>query len=335
VRRPRAFVALAALGVVAGLLAPPGAGAAPVTRPRTESPVENPAPEFAVGRRELTFVDPSRPTDPNREYQGAPDRTLPVLVLYPAVGTPGGLSEANARPARRAGPYPLIVFSHGFTASGPAYGEVLLRRIAAHGYVVAAPTFPLSNRNAPGGPRLLDYVNQPEDVSFVIDRMLATNRRPGPLHGLVQRTEIGAIGHSLGGITTLGVTYNSEFRDRRIKAAVPMSGVQFKFGNGEWTWPPVPLLLVHGELDTVVPYRGSTRAYDAAQPPKFLLTLLDGPHTPFGAPYLDQIVRTVSNFLDRYLKHERRALARLEAEGTVPGVSTLQSEPRAKRQAPR
>lgn len=284
---------------------------------------------YAVGRREVTFVDSSRPTDSNRTFAGAPDRTLPTLIMYPAVGTARGLSQPSARPARRAGPFPLIVFSHGFRANGPAYGEVLLRRIAAHGYVVAAPTFPLSNASAPGGPKLLDYVNQPADVSFVIDRMLAMNRRPGALHGLIERKEIGAMGHSLGGITTLGVTYNSANADPRIKAAVPMSGLQLPFPGGKWTFPRVPLLLIHGDKDETVPYAGSTRAYAAAKAPRFLLTLLGAPHTPFGAPYLDQIVRTIDDFLDHYLRHDKRAtVARLERNGNSAGVSTLGSDPR-------
>ncbi len=301
----------------------------PATSPASARTARRPAPNrmYPVGSREVTFVDTSRPTAPNNTYQGAPDRTLPVLIMYPAVGTwtPDALSHAAAKPARKAGPFPLIVFSHGFTASGPAYGEVLLRRIAAHGYVVAAPTFPLTNHSAPGGPKLMDYVNQPEDVSFVIDKMLALNRHAGPLHGTIDRKEIGAMGHSLGAITTLGVTYNSAHRDRRIKAAVPMSGIQFTFPGGTWTWPHVPLLLVHGDKDGTVPYAGSTRAYRLAKTPKFLLTLLGAPHTPFGAPYLDQLVRTIDNFFDRYLRHGKHALTRLEQQGTVPGVSTLQS----------
>jgi dienelactone hydrolase len=305
-------------------LLPPEAGARTGAQPHAKrAPV---ATEYAVGRRDVTLVDSSRPTASNRTYTGAPDRTLPVLILYPATGTAGGPSQLSARPARRAGPFPLIVFAHGFRANGPAYGEVLLRRIAAHGYVVAAPTFPLSSAAAPGGPKLVDYVNQPADVSFVIDRMLAMNRRPGALRGLIERKEIGAMGHSLGGITTLGVTYNSAHADRRIKAAVPMSGMQLPFPGGKWTFPRVPLLLIHGDRDATVPFAGSTRAYAAAKAPKFLLTLLNAPHTPFGAPYLDQIVRTIDNFLDRYLRHDKRALTSLEVQGTVPGVSTLESD---------
>jgi dienelactone hydrolase len=318
---------LVTAAVVAPVLVTPG-GATAFARAEKRSGAVT---EYAVGRFDAQFVDQSRPTDPNGTYAGSPIRTLPVLIMYPATGTPGGLSKklskTSAKPARRAGPFPLIVFSHGFTASGPAYGEVLLRRIAAHGYVVAAPTFPLSNRDAPGGPKLLDYVNQPADVSFVIDKMLALNRQEGPFHGLMDRKEIGAMGHSLGAITTLGVTYNSANADPRIKAAVPLSGLQLPFPGGTWTWPRVPLLLVHGDKDGTVPYAGSTKSYANAKAPKFLLTLLGAPHTPFGAPYLDQIVRTIDNFLDRYLRHDKHALTRLEQTGTVPGVSTLESNP--------
>jgi len=310
------------------LLLAPAAALSATTRSAPSVEARPNESEYAVGRREVTFVDSSRPTGSNHSFTGAADRTLPVLIMYPAKGIPGGLSEPDARPARRAGPFPLIVFSHGFRATGPAYGDVLLRRIAAHGYVVAAPTFPLSNARAPGGPKLEDYVNQPEDVSFVIDRVLAMNRRKGPLRGLIERKEIGAMGHSLGGITTLGVTYNRANADPRIKAAVPISGLQLPFPDGTWTFPRVPLLLIHGDDDRTVPYAGSTLAYAAATAPKFLLTLLDAPHTPFGAPFLDQVVRSIDDFLDRYLRHEKRALARLVRGGTVAGVSTLESDPR-------
>lgn len=312
-----------ALALVVTLAGPVGAQAAGrVTR--DSSPTT-----YAVGKRSEVFVDSSRPTDPNGTYPGAPSRTLPVLVLYPATGTPGGEPREGARAARHGGPFPLVVFSHGFTAHGPDYDVVLLRRIAAHGYVVAAPTFPLSSGGAPGGPRLLDYVNQPGDVSFVITKMLRLDRRDGTLHGVIDREEIGAIGHSLGAITTLGVTYNSCCADRRIKAAVPISGLELPFHDKAWSWPAVPLLLIHGDHDETVPYAGSTLAYAHAKPPKYLLTLLDAPHTPFRVPYQESIVRVVNAFLDGYLKHDRSARHRLPQDANVPGVASLQSRTHA------
>jgi predicted dienelactone hydrolase len=289
------------------------------TRPRARV-------EFAVGTRTVTFVDRDRPTDANGDAPGAPERTLPVLVLYPSRGAPDGPTVPDAKPARRAGPFPLVVFSHGFTASGPAYAEILLRHIAARGYVVAAPTFPLSNGNAPGGPRLVDYVNQPADVSFVITRMLRANRGRGPLSDLIAPKRIGVMGHSLGAITTLGVTYNRCCADRRIKAAVPVAGLQLPFGSGTWSWPPVPLLLIHGDRDRTVPVEGSRAAYADAEAPKYLVTLLDGTHTPAVPPYSDVVIRSTVDFFDRYLRDQRGALARLRRDANVPSVSILQAE---------
>jgi hypothetical protein len=63
------------------------------------------------------------------------------------------------------GPHPLILFAHGFALT-PADYAPLLRAIASAGYVVAAPIFPLTNTNAPGGPDEADLANQSRDVSF-------------------------------------------------------------------------------------------------------------------------------------------------------------------------
>lgn len=286
---------------------------------------EKTARQYAVGEVTETFVDSTRPTDANGTYAGAPDRTLPVLVLYPAKGTPGGEPVEDAAPARKEAPYPLVVFSHGFTATGPVYESRLLRGIAAAGYVVAAPTYPLSSRDAPGGPKITDYANQPGDVSFVIDEMLRLNRRDPELRGMIDPKRIGAAGHSLGAITTLGVTYNSCCVDDRIDAAVPMSGLQLPFRDQPWAWPDVPLLLIHGDEDELVPYEGSTETYADASAPKHLLTLLGAPHTPFFGEWKPVIVAATVDFLDRYLEGRRAALGRLTKDANIDGVATLQS----------
>ena len=191
----RVLVAVVAVLAAVGTgvpTAPAGASSKPLATEDT----------YGVGVRTETFVDRSRPTNANGSYPGAPTRTLPTTIWYPAEGTPGPTEQPNA-PAYDDRRFPLLVFSHGFTASGPAYG-LLLRRIASAGYVVAAPTFPLSNGGAPGGPRLADVFNQPADVSFVIDQMLAANADPASaFHGTIDPDRIGVGGHSLGAITTL------------------------------------------------------------------------------------------------------------------------------------
>ena len=281
---------------------------------------------YAVGKRSYTFVDRSRPTAANGTYPGAPTRTLPTLVLYPTAGAPGGAAVPGAPPLRHRGGFPLVVFSHGFGASGPAY-EALLDRFVAQGYVVAAPTFPLSNGAAPGGPKLTDYVNQPADVSFVIGRVLRLARTDPSLRRAVDRHDVGIAGHSLGAITTLGLALNSCCHDRRVEAAVAFSGLVLPFPGGTaYAGRIPPLMLVHGDKDGTVPYSGSTSIYAQAPAPKVLLTLLGAPHTPFFPPWLDPTVRSVTDFLDGYLKHDRRALRRLGGDGNVPGVTTLQQD---------
>ena len=286
---------------------------------------------YAVGKRSYTFVDRSRPTAANGAYAGAPTRTLPTLLLYPTAGAPGGPSVDGARPLRHRGGFPLVVFSHGFGANGPLY-EPLLDRFVAQGYVVAAPTFPLSNGAAPGGPRLGDYVNQPADVSFVLGRVLRLARTDRGLRRTIDRHDVGIAGHSLGAITTLGLALNTCCHDRRVEAAVAFSGLQLPFPPGTpYAGRIPPLMLVHGDADGTVPYAGSTQIYAKAPGPKALLTLLGAPHTPFLPPWLDPTVRSVTDFLDGYLKHDRRALSHLGRDGNVPGVAKLQRDLRRRR----
>jgi fermentation-respiration switch protein FrsA (DUF1100 family) len=218
--------------------------------------------------------------------------------------------------------FPLLVFAHGFTGTGPAYG-LLLRRIASAGYVVAAPTFPLSNGAAPGGPRLIDVLNQPADVSFVIDELLRLDADPASPYGSVLwRRRIAAGGHSLGGVTTLGLL-NSCCRDGRIDAYIPMSGVEVPF-SGTYTRDfRAPMLLVHGDQDTIVPFSASQSAFAVTQGPKFLLDLLDGGHVPFGPPYGDVVINTVVHFLDRYLKDAPGSIRAMVRDGNVPGAAQL------------
>jgi len=313
-RRSLAVAVVVALATVgAGVPAPAPAAAAP--RLAGEG-------TYAVGVRTETFIDTSRPTSPNNSYPGAPTRTLVTTIWYPSEGSPGGPDQPNA-PAWEDRRFPLLVFAHGFTASGPAYGG-LLRRIASAGFVVAAPTFPLSNGQAPGGPRLVDVLNQPADVSFVIDELLRLEReRGGPYAGLIRRQRIAVGGHSLGGVTTLGLLHDCCI-DRRIDAYIPMSGIAVPFPDGDYSWDRrAPLLLVHGEDDTVVPYAGSLHVFDDARRPKFLLALIDGSHVPFGGAQGDAIVTSTIHFLDRYLNGRDRAVRALLEDGNVPGVAAL------------
>jgi predicted dienelactone hydrolase len=230
----------------------------------------------------------------------------------------------NGKPIRRGDGFPLIVFSHGFAASGPAY-QFLLERFVREGYVIAAPTFPLSSGGAPGGPKLGDYINQPGDVSFVLTSVLTLARWDRSLRRTIDQDDVAAFGHSLGAITTLGVATNSCCVDPRIRAAVSFSGIELAFPGGSFfSTPTPPLMLVHGDADQTVPYVGSVSAFAQAPAPKVFLTLKHGRHVPFLAPWLEPTVRSITDFLDGFLKHDRRALRQLATDGNVPGVASVQ-----------
>ena len=285
-----------------------------------------PRPPFAVGLRTVTFVDTSRTV----RFPGKPPepRTLVTVIRYPAIGR--GTDVRDAPPARAAGRCGLIVFGHGFAVTPAPYAR-LLRAWARAGYVVAAPIFPLGNANAPGGPNESDIVNQPRDMSFVITRMLeldATAR--SPFQGLIAPHEIAVAGQSDGGETALAVAYDRHYLDRRVHAAVILSGAEIP-GVGGFTFPAPspPLLAAQGTADTTNQPRFTYAFFDAAPRPKFLLSLIGAPHLPpytTEEPQLSIVVRVSIDFLNRYLGNGTRALQRMLTAGNVPGVSTITAE---------
>jgi len=74
------------------------------------------------------------------------------------------------------------------------------------------------------------------------------------LVGPIDPDRLGAAGHSLGGMTTLGLVANTCCHDPRFDAGVVL-GRQVPFPEGEFfVRIDTPLLLAHGDADTSVPY---------------------------------------------------------------------------------
>jgi predicted dienelactone hydrolase len=236
--------------------------------------------EYGVGVSTLTLVDDSRPTDPNGDFPGSDERTLEVEVWYPTPGEPEAEEVRDAPVDPSEAPYPLIVFSHGFTGSrrqSTSYSS----HLASHGYVVVSPDYPLSSGGAPGGPRLGDVVNQPGDVSFLIDGFLAFSQESGnPFEGAVDSEDIGLTGHSLGGLTTILATYGP-LADDRVDAAVPLAGPACLVGASAFDDSRTPLLVIGGSEDRVVPWASVRQAYDQANAPRFLVQIVGGNHLRF------------------------------------------------------
>lgn len=156
------------------------------------------------------------------------NRQVPVKIYYP--------KDA-------AGPFPLVVFSHGMGGTREGY-EYLGQHWASHGYVSLHLQHKGSDSEVFRGTRdplgamrqaLLDpriTINRPLDVRFAIDQMQRMNQEDTPLKGRLDLDHIGMAGHSFGGWTTLAVAgqvfvlpggREVSLSDSRVKAAIPMS----------------------------------------------------------------------------------------------------------------
>jgi dienelactone hydrolase len=326
-------VVAVAVGIAVGMRGSGHSGAtttatAPTTAPTTTATAPPPprAKAYAVGVTTIHLVDPSR-TVRLRNGTRVP-RSLNVIVRYPTKASPGGVDVPNASPDRSDGPYPLVVFGHGFNISTAPYAA-LLRSWVKAGYVVAAPIFPLEQPNAPGGPNETDLVNQPADMSLVITQLTGGGQEPSSLKGLVDKAHIAVAGHSDGGDTALAVADDPRYRDGRVDAVMVFSGAYDPYVS-PFRFPPngPPLLAVQGTADAVNPSALTRQFYLAARPPKYLLTLFGAPHLPpysYEQPQLSIVERTTVAFLRLYLGNG--TVSTLRAVGTVAGVSHLAGVP--------
>lgn len=316
------------------------AGARPHPTPTRQSP-----PRRAVGtpgataatvtdrirRTILTLHEPANASIATAHSQtGEPIRVLSTVVRYPETSGANAVNTGSVGNSPT-GRFPLVVFSQGYDIAAEAY-SALLTAWARAGYVVADPTYPLTDPSAPSGVNEADILNHPADLRFVISSLLAAGRNPhSPLYGLLDPHEVGIIGHSDGGDVSLAVAANSCCRDPSIKAAVILSGAELSaFGGRYYASGSVPLLVVQGSADIVNIPGCSAQLYDEAPAPKYYLDIPGAEHEP---PYLDPaparsgVARAVISFLDAYLKDQPARLTSLVRAGRMPAGETITSTP--------
>jgi predicted dienelactone hydrolase len=260
-----------------------GRGATATPAAYTLEAATRPGP-WAVGATTLTVTDTSRPTQANGGFPASPERAMTVHVWYPA--TPADAEGRDAPLDAGAARYPLLIFAHAF-ASLPVFTSSFLEHMASHGYVVAAPEFPLTRLGAPGGPRFIDILNQPGDVSFVVDEMIRMSQDPrGLLTGAIDSDRIGIAGHS-GGAYTANLALYGPDRDGRIDAALVIAGDRCFVGSEAAVAENAAVMFMAGSEDLLVDAAASRRAYDAASPPRYRVELRGGNHIRFTDVDLD------------------------------------------------
>ncbi|HEU5152997.1 MAG TPA: dienelactone hydrolase family protein [Iamia sp.] len=209
--------------------------------------------------------------------QLAPDLQAQVpaeaRVQYPVPAASG------AEPDGDGGPYPLVLFSHGF-AGFPEQSVDLTTHLASWGYVVAAPEHV---ERSLGG--LLGTAAQgvtastdPEVLSATLDLVTEAAADPGsPLDGLVDLDHVAVTGHSAGA----GATYRTAATDDRIDAFVAYS-----LGGGSeerplGDAPTVPGMVMAGTEDATIPVAATRDAYATLGEPKYLVEVAASGHLVF------------------------------------------------------
>ncbi len=253
------------------------------------APPSTPVRGLAVTMTGLPLVDLTRPVTGGGQTL-ADHRDLPTFVWTPA----------------GSGPFPLVVFVHGYD-KGPLDYQRFCTALASSGYVVAAPSFPQEDPARGFSLDRTHLADEAADVSFVIT---ALEGRPSER---VDASRVAVVGHSDGADVALLVGYGTGTVDPQVGAVVadapdPMTVAPVA--------SHVPLLLVQGTADTVVPYSSSQTVFRQVDAPIFYLSLLGADHLPpiaGGTSWTPVLDDAVALFLDATVADRGSGNASLEA----------------------
>ncbi|HEX7191690.1 MAG TPA: hypothetical protein VF381_08975, partial [Thermoanaerobaculia bacterium] len=234
---------------------------------------------------------------------------------------------------------PVIVFSHGLGNSSNGY-SYLGEHWASHGFVSIHPDHPgsdieltkhgLWHAYRAGFDRTV-WDTLPRDDSFVIDQVVRGNL-PEALRGRLDTTRIGVAGHSVGAYAALAIGgmqvvfpggRSENFRDERVRAAIPMS-MSEEMPPDAYKSVAIPMLHLTGTHDSSLLY-GTTPA-DRRVPfesiprdDQFLISIKGANHSTFsddedaGNRAMHDIIRASTTlFWNAYLRGDASALASLK-----------------------
>jgi predicted dienelactone hydrolase len=115
--------------------------------------------------------------------------------------TSRGVALVDGEPDRTDGPYPLVVFSHGYGLSPIVYGT-LVEHYASQGFVVLAPEHNESFDGTLDG-FWEELIDRPFDIRRTIDLAEKLSTSGEPLAGVTDVDDVAVVGHSYGGYTAL------------------------------------------------------------------------------------------------------------------------------------
>lgn len=299
-----------------------------------------PGPLFNVGYQVLDL----------KYRKDGQEQTLTVAVWYPTAAQPkphnyggptSGNVAVNADPLAEDGPYPFLVFSHGYGGGG--LGAVFFTEaLAARGWIVACPDHHdkySAVRIRAGQERNFDrlgflrhakeiaasgpgdrgkYLYRLDEMRLVLDGMMTSD----PFGKRIDRDRIAVGGHSFGGFTALGISGTiKERHDPRITAVLLFStgAGGYLFREDELAAVRIPSMLFTGEREADET-RGSktmselsTKIFSNVSSPKYFLELKEGSHFSFNNRFADnRRMRLLSGTEEQFAVIRRYSIAFLE-----------------------
>jgi fermentation-respiration switch protein FrsA (DUF1100 family) len=342
-----ALVALLIVALLVGIISLIGGGGPSTQKPplRTTTTLPRLQPT-GIGLRTVTWTDtnPSAGLVVNPAPGGsAGPRTLVTEIWYPSIGGSEKTPTTGAKPDYRGGPFPVIVFAHGFDTVPATYTPLLASWVKA-GFVVVAPLFPDENANRLNslGPRTVtqselaesDVVNEPYDIAYVTDEVESgaggtASSGVSWLKGLAEPGKVALAGHSDGAQAVAALVYSEKYAPTYQEMAVRPFGILILSGSelaGVYAPPanPPPALFVQSGVDSCnLPQDAEQLFHDAGG--GFFVKLVGAHHF---APYVgigpaaSVVEKLTAAFLDEAVAGTP-SLSGLSASGTSPGIATL------------
>ncbi|GAB3824916.1 alpha/beta hydrolase family protein [Hymenobacter jeollabukensis] len=210
--------------------------------------------------------------------------TFPVAVFYPTdtASQPETIGLYQLDVARDAaplaGPFPLVLLSHGTGSSGMVHRNLALD-LARRGYVVALPEHPHNNRDDDSWAHTAQNLQaRPRHLQLAIDHLLTDAR----LASVIRPNAVALIGHSLGSYTALALAGGRPTSVSRTPAdgpprLIPVPAADARVRALVLLAPAIPWFLAEGSLRGVqVPVLALAGEQDEHIPPGFIQHVLNG-----------------------------------------------------------
>ncbi|MFM7062282.1 MAG: alpha/beta hydrolase family protein [Actinomycetes bacterium] len=171
------------------------------------------------------------------------------------------------------GPFPLVVFSHGF-GSFRLDASSVVSGIASWGFVVAAPEHIERDRAALVTGKVGGSVAEltATDVKVVTDTVALVGAADGVLKGLADTDKVGVVGHSAGGRAAL-----SALSEDQVDVAVGWAPA----GRWDQPAPKKPSMVLAAKVDVLVPLDEVRATFDGLATPKRLVVVEKEGHNSF------------------------------------------------------